>query len=178
MNLRILAVAAAAALALAGCGGPGDPDHVDTRSVTPTAVESPGETPGDSQASGDVDCSVFSKDELISFVMYTQFIGQVRDVGGLEVLSQMDYTPEEVERMLDNLDSLKGIDGGVYGTPDEALANFRAANDTFAEILSKGDAATDEDFAPVAALWASNDDWIKEQAAITGALNAACPDIA
>ena len=177
MKLRIVAMAAAAALLLAACGGPGDPDHRDPDQATPTATAAAAGDPGSSQGSGDVDCSVFSKDDLVAFVMYTQFLGQVRDAGGLEVLSQVGYTPEEVGRMLDNLDQLKGIESQVYGTPDEGLANFRTANDTFAEILAKGDGATDADFAPVAALWASNDDWIKEQAAITGALKVACPDI-
>ena len=116
MKLRILAVAIATAAVLTGCGGAGDPETPGTPQATPTAAEpatepTSGGQRGGSQASGDADCSVFSKDEVITWALYTQFLGQVRDVSGLGVLSQVGYTPEVYGAMLDELDQLKGIEG-------------------------------------------------------------------
>jgi len=177
MKLRILAVATAAVLVLAGCGGPSDDGPADSPKPSPT-VAAGGASGGGSQAGSSGECSAFSHDELISFVMFSQFLGQTRTVSALGTLSQLGYDPDTFAAMLDNLDQLKGVESVMYGTPDEGLANFRKANEIFGEILAKGEAASDADFAPVAQMWPSNDVWIKQQAAITGALNVVCPDLA
>ena len=79
--------------------------------------------------------------------------------------------------ILDQLDGLKGVEGEVYGKPDDALVVMRTANDTYATIIAKGDAATAADFAPLDALEPDVTGWIKAQGTITSALNKACPDL-
>jgi len=179
MNVRLFGVIAAGALVLSGCGGedPAPPalDGSDTSATQPVATP-PADSDGDAQA-GAVDCSSLTSDDAATFIMYGQLLGQIRSVSDLQAMSVTGYTPEAMGAVLTKLDGLEGVQGEATGTPDEALAAFHTANDTFAAIIAKGDAATDADFAPIAELWPSNDDWITDQAAISGAIKAACPDL-
>jgi hypothetical protein len=174
MRVPFLAVMTVAALVLGGCSSSDDaPTPVSTVGAKPA----PTSDASSGKGNGAVDCSQFTMDELTAFVMFTQLLGQMRSVSDLGIVSQLGYQSADVAAMLDKLDHLKGIKGEVYGTPDEGLAAFRSANDTVGAIIAKGDAAADADFAPLAAMWPSQDVWIQQQASITGALNVACPDL-
>jgi len=180
MKVRHLAGFAFGALLLAGCGGTGDVPSAEPSDALTTSPEATATTPaddGDSNATGDVDCSVFTKDQIVTWVIWTQLFAQVRSVDGLQTMSTLGYTPEDMAAMLDDLDQLKGHEGEVYGTPDDALVLFRTANDNYAAVIAKGDSATDADLAPLDDLAADPAAWISAQASVTDALNQACPDI-
>jgi hypothetical protein len=180
MRTRLLAGIAGAALFLAGCGGGGEDDGAATITDSPTvpASTSSADAGGDNQAAGDVDCSVFAAADIAKFAVWTQLFAQVRTVDALQSMSTLGYTPEAMGAILDDLDQLKGHSGEVFGTPDDALVVFRSANDTYAAIIAKGEAATDADFAPLDALEPDVASWINAQATVTDALNQACPDLA
>ena len=176
MNAGKLAAITLGALLLAGCGG--------GSGETPPAVPSdPGSTPdaaatgGDAQAAGSIDCNAIDPTQMVQFIVWTQTFAQVRDVDGLQTMATLQYTPESMAAILDQLDGLKGVEGEVYGKPDDALVVMRTANDTYAAIIAKGDAATAADFAPLDALEPDVTGWIKAQGTITSALNTACPDL-
>ena len=175
MNAGKLAAITLGALLLAGCGGGGD--------TPPAAPTDPGSTPGstatggDAQAAGSIDCNAIDPTKMVQFIVWTQTFAQVRSVDGLQTMATLQYTPENMAAILDQLDGLKGVEGEVYGKPDDALVVMRTANDTYATIISKGDAATDADFAPLDALEPDVTGWIKAQGAITSALATACPDL-
>lgn len=181
MRVQILAGLAATTLLLAGCSGGSDDETPGATgpATSPTAVTTPTADPGDGgdAAAGDVDCSVFETDGVTTFIIWTQMFMQIREVDGLQTLSVLGYTPGAMSDMLDDLDQLKGIEGEVPGTPDEALANVRAANDIVAAAMAKGDAATDADLAGLDAIYPDADSWVSAQASITDSLNAACPDL-
>jgi hypothetical protein len=141
-----------------------------------TATASPAPT-GDPVASGDLDCGTITGEQVAKFVIWSQLFAQVRTVDGLQTMATLGYTSTDMAALLDQLDHLKGVEGEVYGTPDDALVLFRTANDTFGAIIAKGDAATDADFAPLDDLAPDATAWINAQASISTALNAACPDI-
>jgi len=181
MNVRFLGVIAAGALVLSGCGSdnpaPTNDDGGGTVTTQPT-TQPTAQPPADNDAqAGAVDCSSLTSEDAATFIMYGQLLGQIRSVSDLQSMAITGYTPEAMGAVLDKLEGLKGVEGEATGTPDEALVAFRTANDTFAAIIAKGAGATDADFAPVTELWPSNDAWITDQAAISGAINAACPDL-
>ena len=178
MSAGKIAAIALGALLLAGCGGGkdepamGPTDAGTTTDNTATA----GATPN-AQAAGDFDCDSIDPTQTVQFIVWTQMFAQVRDVDGLQTMGTLQYSPETMGAILDKLDGLKGVEGEVYGKPDDALVMMRTANDTYATIIQKGDAATAADFAPLDALEPDITAWIEAQGAIMSALNTACPDL-
>ena len=180
MKVRYFAGFTVGVLLLAGCGGTGDAPSAepsDATATTPTSTTTAQADDGDASAAGDVDCSVFSKDQIATWAIWTQLFAQVRTVDALQTLSTLGYTPEDMAAILDDLDQLKGHEGEVYGTPDEALVLFRTANDNYAAVIADGDSATDADLAPLNDLAADPAAWISAQASVTDALHQACPEI-
>ena len=174
MSAGKFAAIALGALLLAGCSGGGK----DSPATGPTApaTAAPSATAG-AQAAGDFDCTSIAGPQMVQFIVWTQLFAQVRTVDGLQTMSSLQYDPQAMSATLDLVDGLKGVKGPIYGTPDNALVLMRSANDTYAAIIKKGDAATDADFAPLNGLAKDTTDWINAQAAITTALNTACPDL-
>ena len=178
MRVYRFAAIAAGALLLAGCSGGDEPTATGPTQAAPTIDATETAAPDSTaQAAGDMDCTSITGTEAAQFVIWTQLFAQVRSVDGLQTMATLQYTPEQMSAILDKLDGLKGVEGPVYGKPDDALVVMRTANDTYATIISKGDAATDADFAPITALEPDTASWIKAQAAISTALGAACPDL-
>ena len=181
MRKRNIVATVMGALLLAGCSGGGDEPPAMGPTDPGTVVEtSPTSTPADTgggQAAGDFDCDALTPEQAVQFIVWTQMFAQVRTVDGLQTMAALQYTPEAMAATLDLLDGLKGVKGEVYGTPDDALVVMRSANDAYAAIIKKGDAATDADFAVIAALEPDTASWITAQATITTALNTACPDL-
>jgi hypothetical protein len=176
MRVQVLAGVAALALVLAGCGGgdqepPAAPDTETTVDAGPTAA---GEEP---QASGTVDCANLTEEDVATVAVWSQLFAQVRTPDAMEGMEALGYDPAQMEAYLDELDGLKGTEGEVYGTPDEALVVFRTANDTYAAIIAKGDAATEADFASLNEAYPDAQAWIQAQATIFDALNQACPEL-
>lgn len=168
------------ALLLTGCSGGGEaPPAMGPTApgvVTDSTAAAP-TTTADAQAGGAMDCASLTATEATQFIIWTQMFAQVRTVDGLQTMTALQYSPDAMSAILDKLDGLKGVEGEVYGKPDDALVVMRTANDTYAAIITKGDAATDADFAPLDDLAPDTAAWIKAQATITTALNAACPDL-
>jgi hypothetical protein len=160
------------AMILTGCGGPGDSSPEPTAADTGTAVAEPTTTSG-----GSLDCSILSKEDVATFAVWAQLFAQVRTPSAMQGMTALGYDPAKMEAYLDALDALKGTQGEVYGTPDEALVVFRSANDTYAAVIAKGDSATDADFASLNEVYPDVQSWIQGQASIFDALNQACPDL-
>ncbi len=178
MSVGKFAAIALGALLLAGCGGGKDePAMGPTGAGSTTENTATAGANGDAQAAGDINCDAIDPTQMVQFIVWTQTFAQVRDVDGLQTMSTLQYTPETMTAILNQLDGLKGVEGEVYGKPDDALVVMRTANDTYAAIIAKGDSATAADFAPLDALEPDVTSWIKAQGAIMSALNAACPDL-
>lgn len=179
MSRGKIAAIAVVALLLAGCSGGGNDSPVmgPTAPATTVNATKSAQPTTTAQAAGDMNCTSLTSAEAVQFIVWTQMFAQVRTVDGLQTMTQLQYTPEAMDAILDKLDGLKGVEGEVYGKPDDALVVMRTANATYATVISKGDAATDADFAPIAALEPDTTSWITAQAAITSALNTACPDL-
>lgn len=178
MRVRLLAGIAAATLLVAGCGGSAEDDPTvapgggDTATAAPTVGTEP-----DAQAGGDFDCSTITQEDVATFAVWSQLFAQVRNPDAMTGMTTLGYDPAQMEAYLDDLDALKGTEGEVYGTPDEALVVFRTANDTYAAIIAKGEGATEADFAPLNETYPDAQAWIQGQASIFDALNQACPDL-
>lgn len=180
MKVRLLAGIAAATLFVAGCGGSGDDpsaDPVVSDTSTATTEPAPDSSEPDVQAGGSIDCSSLTPEDVATFAVWTQLFAQVRTPDAMVGMTGMGYDPAQMAAYLDVLDGLKGTEGEVYGKPDEALVVFRTANDTYAAIVEKGDAATEADFAPLNETYPDAQAWIQAQASIFDALNQACPDL-
>src|SRR6188474_1911537 len=173
MKIRLLAGLAAATLFIAGCGGSGEdptgapaPDDTATAAAPSTTEPTDDSTEPDVQAGGAIDCESLSPEDVATFAIWTQMFTQVRSVDAIQGMTTVGYTPEQMDAYLDTLDGLKGTEGEVYGTPDEALVVFRTANDTYAAIIDKGDAASEADFTPLNEVYPDAQSWIQAQASI------------
>jgi len=179
MRVQILVGIAAGALLLSGCGGSSDPEQTTPPAGDDTTTEATTEPAGDgdTQASGSVDCANITEEEVAEFAIRAQLFAQVRTVDAMMGMEAVGYDPADMAAFLDKLNGLEGVEGEVYGKPDEGLVVFRAGNDTYAAIVAKGDSATDADFAPLDELEPDIPSWINAQASILDALTQACPDL-
>jgi len=170
-----LALMLALTLALGGCSGG---SSGGTAAGPPSGAAASPDVSPTAAADGAVDCASLSREDLASYLVYTQLIAQVRDQSTVQALrdhSFSDYTPEKFAAILTELQVLAGHPAAGFGDPADSLAYYTKANDLLAAILAtSGDvpqAALDEYSAAIGDVGAS----ISKQLPINAAISQYCP---
>ena len=170
-----ITLAVALGLLIAGCSGG---SSAGTTAVPPSSAGGATGVSPTAAAEGDVDCGSLSREDLASYLVYTQVLAQVRDQSTVQALrdhSFSDYTPEKFAAILAELQVLAGHPAVGFGDPADSLAYFTKANDILAGILAmSGDvpqASLDEYTSAIGDVGTA----ISKQLPINAAISVYCP---
>ena len=176
MRRILIGVALTLTLGVATSGCSGESTGGTATPPASTAAGQPGASP--TPADGGVDCASLSREDLASYLVYTQVLAQVRDQSTVQALrdhSFSDYTPEKFAAILTELEVLAGHPASGFGDPADSLAYFTRANDILAPLVaSSGDvpqASLDEYTAAIGDVGTA----ISKQLPINAAISQYCP---
>jgi hypothetical protein len=129
---------------LAACGGGAVSDKVNgaisnASKAASIAASAASANAGETPATGGVDCSGLSKEDLAKFLVYTQLLAQVRSADSVATIKGKqftDYTPEAMSAILTKLGVLAGHPATGFADPADSLAYFTKANDLVAAMVA------------------------------------------
>ena len=170
MRLVTLAVTALLVVPLAACSS----GSTTATGSCPASVSSPSDTTSSgptAAASTSAGCAALTKEDLASYLVYTQLLAQVTDAASVEALKSGapgDYTPAK-------LDAILGKMANVSDDAATAATFFQQANAALGKMIEAGPTA--ESLKAYQAMTGGVPGVLQQQLQLNQAIGTACPKL-